>query len=145
MAGFNKDNGIAIEGTEDFLGGPIYRPTGSSNGNMFSNLVNEFMNRIAVHDHSGESSKQLIQPVGKSYIVSEAFVADDDLFKVTTTLLGITSANKVLMFSYRLDADPEVESSWKKFYPEYYVDDVDPQELTIHGLIRDDMEIRITA
>ena len=147
----NPNNGKVIEGTEDFTGGEMYLPSGSSNGKDQSILYNNILKRLAEHDHSGKNSVKATLPQSASQVFPDAdylIVVDaeqPDMFQITLRLATITPSKSNVAFYYRGNAETEI-SDWKRFYPEYTVNSTEAtRELTITGLMRSDIEIKVSA
>jgi hypothetical protein len=133
-----------IEGTEDFTGGSMFRPDGSDDGNEFSALVTDFMERMAVHDHSGEASKNIFLPpsVEDKFLVP-TFVTDGiDRVKTTLTMTKGTTVLKSPVFYFKEQADPDQQENWFRFYPSYDVDAVNPQIVTLRKLLSSTISIK---
>lgn len=148
----NENNGVAVPISNDFTGGPIYLPSGASNGKDVSVLLNEAVKRLVNHDHSGKDSVKATLPQSASEIFPTATylivqdAAQSDLFQITMRLATITPNLSNVSFYYRLNSEPAEDASWKRFYPQYVVNNVEAlRELTITGLIRDDIQIKVSA
>lgn len=147
----NPNNGKLIEGTEGFKP-PMYLPTGSSNGGQQSALYNDILKRIALHRHNGDDSLAVSLPDSASEIfptVDYNFVPDTptrpDLYRITLSLENIQPYKSNLEFYYTtLSGDDN--DDWVRFYPEYVVsNNSDLNEITIFGLLRSDIKIKVSA
>lgn len=148
----NPNNGKVIEGTEDFTGGEMLVPSGASNGKDQSILYNEILKRIAIHDHSGKNSAKATLPQSASEIFPTllyTITTDEDqadLFQITLRLSTITPSLSNLSFYFKDNTDADVPSSWIRFSPSFTVSDtVVDKEIVIKGLLRNDIDIKVSA
>ena len=130
-----------IIGTEDFGKGPMLVPTGVDDGNDFSAVIVNAIERLALHDHSTDGKPAALPKAAEIKVLAPAFVADDldgRFFKTDLTLVSgsksINMTEKNVGFYYLPDGAPDAISDWIKFSPSYSVDAVNQTKITVRGI-----------
>jgi hypothetical protein len=139
-----------ITGTENFTNGPYRVPTGSDNKSIADRIVKEFIERMATHNHNGDSSAQAVLPTSTSEVFANADITYTPIvvgngepnagqfITDTITLAQITPTTKVMHFFYKLPSD----SIWSRFYPTVIV--LGPTQIQLVMSV-DTMDIKVVA
>ena len=130
-----------IIGTEDFGKGPMSVPTGVDDGNDFSAVIVNAIERLALHDHSTDGKPAALPKAAEIKVLAPAFVTDDlddRFFKANLTLVSgsksINMTEKNVGFYYLPNGASDSIANWIKFSPSYSVDSVDQTKITIKGI-----------
>ena len=116
-----------IDGTSGLTNGAYQKPTSVDNGTEFSAIVSDFMERMAVHTHSGANALPAVLPSSAKETTAKvpgdfSAVAGKGLYTTTITLSNIDARDKNLGWYYNLTPADDTPANWKQFYPEVSVD-----------------------
>lgn len=110
---------IDIVGTEDYTDGPYELPVSPDQGNDVFSVLEDFMNRMAVHNHDGSNSKEISLNIDKDITV---FLTGVDItwnvlgngnYRALFTMpVSATFDGNIRKFYYKIGA-----SDYKEFYP----------------------------
>jgi len=114
-----------IDGTSGFTGGVYEKPTGIDNGNKYSELIVEFMDRMAVHNHSNKNSLQVALPTRAEEIFTAGVLtftprtvdSTTVAYSVTLTTSSINTELKDVAFFAKPTAEPDSPENWDRIYP----------------------------
>ena len=132
-----------IIGTESFGKGPMIVPTGVDDGNEFSLLITQLLERLALHDHSTDGKPAALPRAAELKFLNPAisFIVDpvdNRFFQCQLTLVigskAISLLEKNVEFYYLASGDADTIDNWVKFSPSYVVDTVDNTKVTVRGL-----------
>lgn len=130
-----------IIGTESFGKGPMYVPTGVDDGNDFSSIVVNAIERLALHDHSTDGKPAALPKATEIKFLSPVFTTDaldNRFYQSSLTLVSgsksINMIEKNIGMFYLPNGSPDTISNWVKFYPSYVVDNVDQTKITVMGI-----------
>jgi hypothetical protein len=111
---------IDITGTEGFTNGPYQKPSSGDQGNTVYDTIEEFMERMANHNHDGGDSKEISLNIAK----------DIEVFEIGVDLVwenlsnGEYRANLPVPVATTYDASirkfflaPTTTTDFKEFYP----------------------------
>lgn len=97
---------IVIVGTELYSGGGIEKPLNKDQGNDVFSTIEDFMERIATHDHTGQDSKQISLNISK----------DIELFQVGVNLTWTAQGNDTFQGAIAVPVATTYDASIRKFY-----------------------------
>ena len=129
-----------------YFGGDYYRPDGRDDGNDFSALITTFMERMAIHDHSGGNSRHIsLAPSKVDITLSSATVADTVGWKTPIILVNGTLLYSASEFFYKLKTVPDEPQNWVRFCPEYDQDAANEKKLTLRRIMFNDIDFKVVT
>jgi hypothetical protein len=111
---------IDIVGTELYTNGPYEKPAAGDQGNTVFDILEEYMERMAVHNHDGGDSKEISLNIAKDI---DTFVIGVDLvwsslgngeYRATIPVPGATTFDASIR---KLFYAPTATTVFKEFYP----------------------------
>ena len=139
-----------ISGTELFGKGPMYVPTGVDDGNKYSELISQALERLALHDHSTDGMPAALPRAAEIKFASPVFVVDDldaRFYKcsliLSTPSKAINMTEKNASFYYLPNGAADTITNWIKFSPSYTVDAVDQTKITVRGIPLNNVGLKV--
>ena len=116
-----------IDGTSGLTNGAYQKPTSVDNGTKFSAIVVDFMERMAIHTHSGANALTATLPSSAKETTAKvsgdfSAVSGKGLFTTTITLLNLDARNSNIGYYYNLTPADDTPANWIQFYPDVSVD-----------------------
>ena len=139
-----------IDGTQSFGKGSMYVPTGVDDGNAFSAIIVETIERLALHDHSTDGKPAALPKAAEIKFLAPSFVVDPSdsrLYDAELTLVSgsksINMTEKNISIYYLPNGAADTISNWIKFNPSYVVDSVDQTKITVKGLPANNVGLKV--
>jgi hypothetical protein len=112
-----------IQGTENYSDGPFYLPSSKEKGDALFTLLEDFINRMAVHNHQGADSIPISSNFNINYQNFEAgidfsWVAVPSFtgrYSANITLINLLIDNTERIFYFATDGG----TVYQQFYPTY--------------------------